>query len=91
MFCSQCRAQIDEDSKFCRLCGNPTSSLVEKPLPVQQAVTSSKSKVKYVGLLAGVLIGVIVGMLDGNPLTACILAVPGALVGFAIGGIIDRG
>jgi len=95
MFCSQCRAQIDEDSKFCRLCGNPTSPLVTKPST--PATVDRKFQLKYLGLLIGIIVAPVIGSgvasaesWSGGFSLGVFLMVPCGLVGFAIGAVIDQ-
>lgn len=42
MICPKCGARLDEDSKFCEVCGNPVQ-LADKPETEQQAAPSEKS------------------------------------------------
>ena len=42
MICPRCGASLDEDSKFCEVCGNPVQP-ADKPETEQQAVPSERS------------------------------------------------
>ena len=42
MICPRCGAKLDEDSKFCEVCGNPVQP-ADKPETEQQAVPSDRS------------------------------------------------
>ena len=87
-FCSKCGREIEGADKYCNSCG-------------QAAVDSSgqaakKRQVKYVCLVLGVLIPLVWGVWGTSGFAeefsnlGYYLTVPGGLVGFAIGAIIDQ-
>lgn len=82
--CSQCKAEMQAESKFCRLCGYPTHSS-----RTQAALDGIPSKLdlKYVGILLGAAIPAVSLFAWGLNLVTIFMVVPFAIVGFAIGAI----
>jgi hypothetical protein len=75
-FCSRCGKEIEGTDKHCNACGQ----------------AAKKRPIKYVGMLLGFVVAVVWGTMTGFQVPAAFIfcGVPGGLVGFAVGAVIDQ-
>ena len=87
-FCSSCGRKVEPADKHCNSCGEATVNSMGANLGKE-----SRFKAKYVCLLAGIVLAILLSRIQGfGPFfyVPLLYGVPGGLIGFAVGAVIDQ-